>query len=619
MNRRILYNRASADPDGKPWSERKRYVWWDADAGKWTGEDIPDFKADMAPDYEPPEGAHGPRRRCAATSRSSCRPTARRGCYAPAGLVDGPMPTHYEPHESPFGNPLYAGQQSNPARQQIRRRENPYNPTHGEPGVEVFPYVATTYRLTEHHTAGGMSRWLPYLAELQPEMFCEVSPALARRARPRARRLDDDRDRAHADRGARDGHRAHDAADRRGAPRRFTRSACPTTGARAGIVDRATRPTTCSASRSTPTSTSASTRRRPATCARARPRRAARALRELRRRATAASAGRRRGAPRADRASGFFTDTSVCIGCKACEVACKEWNDVPEDGLDFTGHSYDNTGGARAPTPGATSPSSSRTATARMRWLMSSDVCKHCTSAACLEVCPTGALFRTEFGTVVVQQDICNGCGYCVPACPYGVIDRREEDGRAHKCTLCYDRLKDDMTPACAKACPTESIQFGPLDEMRERAFERLEVLQVAGESSARLYGEDPGDGVGGAGLDLPAPRRARGLRPAARSGLDHARPGLDVARGGRRGRRAAGRDRRRRASAAGDERLLLRAADPQGAGVDVGDPRLLLLRRDGRAPPRPSHCSASCAATTRSRGARGWSRWPAWRRARRC
>jgi formate dehydrogenase iron-sulfur subunit len=212
---------------------------------------------------------------------------------------------------------------------------------------------------------------------------------------------------------------------------------------------------------------------------------------------------------------GFFTDTSVCIGCKACEVACKEWNDVPEDGLDFTGHSYDNTGALGADTwRHVAFVEQGRDGS--MRWLMSSDVCKHCTSAACLEVCPTGALFRTEFGTVVVQQDICNGCGYCVPACPYGVIDRREEDGRAHKCTLCYDRLKDGMTPACAQACPTESIQFGPLDELRERAFERLEVLHVAGESGARLYGEDPDDGVGGAGsifllLDEP---EAYGLPP---------------------------------------------------------------------------------------------------------
>ena len=209
---------------------------------------------------------------------------------------------------------------------------------------------------------------------------------------------------------------------------------------------------------------------------------------------------------------GFFTDTSVCIGCKACEVACKEWNLVPDDGLVWTGESYDNTS-----TLGANSwrhvafveqneplrldgDGDGDGQVDALRWLMSSDVCKHCTHAACLDVCPTGSLFRTEYGTVVVQQDICNGCGYCVPACPYGVIDRREEDGRAHKCTLCYDRLKDDMKPACAQACPTESIHFGPLGEMRERAFERLEVLHVAGQSSARLYGEDPGDGVGGQG-----------------------------------------------------------------------------------------------------------------------
>jgi formate dehydrogenase major subunit len=179
MNRRILYNRASADPDGKPWSERKRYLWWDAQEGKWTGEDVPDFKPDKAPDYEPPDDAEGPDA-LRGDEPFIMQADGKAWLYAPAGLVDGPFPTHYEPHESPFGNPLYATQQSNPARQQIRRPENPYNPTHGEPGVEVFPYVATTYRLTEHHTAGGMSRWLPYLAELQPEMFCEVSPALAR-------------------------------------------------------------------------------------------------------------------------------------------------------------------------------------------------------------------------------------------------------------------------------------------------------------------------------------------------------------------------------------------------------------------------------------------------------
>jgi formate dehydrogenase iron-sulfur subunit len=228
---------------------------------------------------------------------------------------------------------------------------------------------------------------------------------------------------------------------------------------------------------------------------------------------------------------GFFTDTSVCIGCKACEVACKEWNLVPEDGYEWTGHSYDNTGELSANTwrhvafveqneplrVGGESDDA-------LRWLMESDVCKHCTHAACLDVCPTGSLFRTEFGTVVVQEDICNGCGYCVPACPFGVIDKRhlprrpedaplalplfgeqsmlgqKEDGRAWKCTLCYDRLKGGHEPACAKACPTDSIQFGPVDELRERADARLEKLNADGWNKVQLYGRDSDDGVGGFG-----------------------------------------------------------------------------------------------------------------------
>ena len=199
---------------------------------------------------------------------------------------------------------------------------------------------------------------------------------------------------------------------------------------------------------------------------------------------------------------GFFTDTSVCIGCKACEVACKEWNHVPCGGLNLTGMSYDNTAGLGADTWRHVAFIEQKPAgdASDVRWLMSSDVCKHCTHAACLDVCPTGALFRTEFGTVVVQEDICNGCGYCIPACPYGVIDQRQEDGRAWKCTLCYDRLGTGLEPACAKACPTDSIQFGPLDELRERAAGRLAQLHEAGVAEARLYGEDPGDGVGGDG-----------------------------------------------------------------------------------------------------------------------
>ena len=264
---------------------------------------------------------------------------------------------------------------------------------------------------------------------------------------------------------------------------------------------------------------------------------------------------------------GFFTDTSICIGCKACEVACKEWNGVPEDGLQMLGSSYDNTGALGASTwrhvafieqpvrlgsqdPGMAGTAAGPPATdvlnrasdsalsgdrsllgtdndvvdlgmpgtqlpgagdgaqrTDFRWLMASDVCKHCTHAACLDVCPTGSLFRTEFGTVVVQDDICNGCGYCVPACPFGVIDRRigekgvtKNAGIAQKCTLCYDRLSDGMQPACSKACPTTSIQFGDLDELRVRAQARVEQLHAAGVSSARLYGEDPTDGVGGNG-----------------------------------------------------------------------------------------------------------------------
>ena len=197
---------------------------------------------------------------------------------------------------------------------------------------------------------------------------------------------------------------------------------------------------------------------------------------------------------------GFFTDTSVCIGCKACEVACKEWNHVPDDGLNLLGMSYDNSGGLGADTWRHVAFIEQIERPGEARWLMSSDVCKHCTHAACLDVCPTGSLFRTEFGTVVVQEDICNGCGYCIPACPYGVIDQRPGDGRAWKCTLCYDRLGDGMEPACAKACPTDSIQFGPLEELRERAAGRVTELHEAGVTDARLYGENPDDGVGGDG-----------------------------------------------------------------------------------------------------------------------
>jgi formate dehydrogenase iron-sulfur subunit len=292
---------------------------------------------------------------------------------------------------------------------------------------------------------------------------------------------------------------------------------------------------------------------------------------------------------------GFFTDTSICIGCKACEVACKEWNALPLDGLGLSANSYDNTGGLGAstwrhvafveqtqdriaaaresgrrlvelgmPTVGAPTPAVEPSLTGaapagygilpapledhgpdlrdllgaatgstaglstgattvdgtpmvgplpEFRWLMASDVCKHCTHAGCLDVCPTGALFRSEHGTVVVQADVCNGCGYCVGACPFGVIERRSDSavsgrgdghvpniGVAQKCTLCYDRLTDDQTPACAQTCPTTSIRFGPHAEMVATARERVVQLHEQGFTEARLYGANEQDGVGGTG-----------------------------------------------------------------------------------------------------------------------
>ncbi|MGI8458724.1 MAG: molybdopterin dinucleotide binding domain-containing protein, partial [Propionibacteriaceae bacterium] len=177
-NRRILYNRASADPDGRPWSERKAYVWWDEEQQRWTGHDVPDFEHTKPPSYVPPEGATGP-----AALRGDdpfvMQADGKGWLYAPSGLLDGPLPSHYEPQESPVPNSVYR-QQANPTREVFPRPDNLQNPSGDEPGAEVFPYVFTTYRLTEHHTAGGMSRFQPYLAELQPEFFCEVSPELAR-------------------------------------------------------------------------------------------------------------------------------------------------------------------------------------------------------------------------------------------------------------------------------------------------------------------------------------------------------------------------------------------------------------------------------------------------------
>jgi formate dehydrogenase iron-sulfur subunit len=221
--------------------------------------------------------------------------------------------------------------------------------------------------------------------------------------------------------------------------------------------------------------------------------------------------------------TGFFTDTTICIGCKACEVACKQWNQLPSDGYTFTGDSYDNTSQLAGTTwrhvAFVEQPAPADAPPTENRWLMMSDVCKHCTHPGCMEACPTGAIVRNEFDNVYIQPDICNGCGYCVPSCPFGVVDLIAHadyeqgrgfvsDGRSHddatqhtggvagKCTLCYDRQKVGFIPACAKACPTESIQFGDIDELRERAKKRVATLAERGVDSY-LYGVDTETSVG--------------------------------------------------------------------------------------------------------------------------
>uniref|UniRef100_B8IZ07 4Fe-4S ferredoxin iron-sulfur binding domain protein n=1 Tax=Desulfovibrio desulfuricans (strain ATCC 27774 / DSM 6949 / MB) TaxID=525146 RepID=B8IZ07_DESDA len=195
---------------------------------------------------------------------------------------------------------------------------------------------------------------------------------------------------------------------------------------------------------------------------------------------------------------GFFTDTSVCIGCKACQVGCKHWNMLPGLEPRLSGRSYDNTLELSARTwrhvkfaevIDTDIPANNRQG---MHWLLASDSCKHCDDAPCMRACPTGALVRTEVGGVYPQADICNGCASCVAACPFGVIARNEKSGHSHKCTFCLDRVRDGLQPACAKTCPAASIRFGRLEDMRNAARNRLAHLRAQGVSNARLYGLEP-------------------------------------------------------------------------------------------------------------------------------
>ena len=226
-------------------------------------------------------------------------------------------------------------------------------------------------------------------------------------------------------------------------------------------------------------------------------------------------------------AYGFFTDTSICIGCKACEVACKEWNQLPGNPPRFLGDSFDNTGQLDAMNWRHVQFRETTSSSGGPAWLMMSDVCKHCNQASCMDVCPTGAIIRTEFDTVFIQQDVCNGCRNCISACPFGVIGFHSDTGTVRKCTLCYDRLQAGMQPACAQACPTQSIRFGPLDQLQSQADARLAALHSGGHQNATLYGRDSSV-YGGLGaffllMDKPEtyglPSTASAVRPGRNNG----------------------------------------------------------------------------------------------------
>ena len=469
------------------------------------------------PDYRAPADAQG-MDAISGTDPFIMMADGRAWLFSPSGLLDGPLPTHYEPLESPLPNLLYPKLGSNPTVIRWQRPENPYHPT-GDPR---FPVVATTFRLTEHHTAGGMSRFVPWLVELQPEMFAEIDPQLAA-----DRGIEDGgwmtivTERAEIEARAKVTHRMRPLRDRRA---RDPPGRAPVAlGLRRPLAGRF-RQRSRRARRATRTSRSRSRRRSPATYARVAG--TAPAPPGWRARTSTAppiSPGRGRPAGREPRRG-----DAMSTGAPQTEIAIHRAG-ARADGVLHRHHRVHRLQGVRGrvqaverparrrrrgrarappmttrascrPRPGVTCASSScssphpssRTrreraldagaggqlpaipaagnggvdvaeAVAKMGdWVFMSDVCKHCTNAGCLDACPTGALIRTEYETVVLQPDVCNGCGYCVPACPFGVVDRDQFDGRAGKCTLCYDRLEDGLEPACAKSCPTDSIQFGP-------------------------------------------------------------------------------------------------------------------------------------------------------------
>ena len=633
-DRRMLYNRASADPDGKPWSERKKYMWWDEDrplgrAGRARLPRRPGSARSARP------GRWAARRRWPATIRSSCRPTARAGCSRPTGLVDGPLPAHYEPQESPVRNALYPQQQA-PARVLFPREDNMDAPSAGSPGADVYPFVFTTYRLTEHHTAGGMSRWSPYLAELQPEMFCEISPELAAerglenggwatiispRAAIEARVLVTDRVKTLTINGREvqqvglpyhwgSGTDAVVDGRRRQRPDRgHARPEHPDPGVQGRLLRRHRRapPTRRGAA------ASGAEYQERAGDDRDRQRADHRSEREtidpdveqddpdnegytrLDARDAVPPGGGSMGQlagptdPIADahwhthhHRKGFFTDTSICIGCKACEVACKEWNRNPRDGdLELTGMSYDNTqalgastwrhvafieqdAGADRRRPGASGqalvdlgmPTIGRAAAGGWRTPSTSTAGRHrhpghpgvplADGLGRLQALhprrlpgrvpdrcavphrvrhrrgPGGRLQRLRHlrRRMSVRRDRAtqrrHGRADDRRGRAQGRAARRPKRGVAQKCTLCYDRLLDDETPACAKTCPTTSIKFGDHDDMVDQARERVAELHAQGHDRGAAVRRQRARRRRRHRVGVPAAGRAGGVRPAA-------------------------------------------------------------------------------------------------------
>ena len=559
----MLYNRASADPDGKPWSERKSSCGGTTSEGSGRASTCRTSRRTKPPDYVPPDGAEarGCDRRRPPVHHAGRRPRA--GSSSRRGSRTGRCrrTTSRTSRRSTTRSTRSARTR---ARQQLERAENPYNPVAGEPGGERLP-VRRDHLPADRAPHGG--RHVAHRAVPRRAAARRCS-ARCPPSSPRERGLE------HGgwatiytarvgDRGARARHRPDPPLRRRAA--RSTRSACRTTGA-GGASRPATPRTTSRTWRSTRTSTSRRSRRSRAGSVRAggRGRALPAFVADLRSGRTRGARGRGEGTSDvsalhdhrmpaaadtygddAQERVGFFTDTSVCIGCKACEVACKEWNLIPEDGLVWTGEST-TTRRRSARTRGATSRSSSsrsrcgrrrrRRRRRALRWLMESDVCKHCTHAACLDVCPTGSLFRTEFGTVVVQEDICNGCGYCVPACPFGVLDKRHlaamptsrrptaaarQEGRRARLEV-HALLRP--AEGRARAGLREGVPDGldpvrPARRVRERADERLGKLAGRGLERRAALRPRPGRRRRRLRRVLPAARRARGLRAAARSG----------------------------------------------------------------------------------------------------